>query len=520
MSTAPTLTRIDGVEVHWRLLPGRLRAHLVFRAGAVDEQYHTLGMSHLVEHLAFAEAEDLDPDVNGGVGVQTTHFQVEGSPEKVVRQLHSICRSLSALADGSLPARLIDHEKKILAAEGDAVALPEPAVAEALTVRYGLRGPGLAGVSPALAEKITEEEVRAFAAERFTRGNAVLVLTGEPPADLSLPLPDGGRVAVPEHAPVPLELPGEYTTGGEHLVLSFQVPGSQAGLDAVAQLALTALRRRCYRELRRDAGLVYDIDAGVALQPRSGVAAIVVRTAPSSVGQAAEGVLGILREVRDHGVSKADLDAALQEPQDRLEDPEHAAAELVDAVESVLLDEPRVPLAGLPEAVRGVTAEHLRDWLGQLEVSLAVGIPAEAYEQAGTSDPEPGARGLVTTVMGPVAGPEITGTVYPVRLLARFAGVPKGLRLVVGERGVMITDGSFRRALGWDQVVAVEEDTTDPDVPQLNVVGVTGEVIEVPVAVLKGGDKAVEQILGQVPERRRCTGSPPVGSPPADDAAR
>lgn len=499
MSAAPTITEIDGVEVRWQPLPGRLRADLIFRVGVVDEAFHTLGSAHLVEHLAFADTEDLDPDVNGSAGVLTTTFQVEGSSEKVAHQLSSLCRAISDLADGSLPDTRINHEKKILAAEGDVSALSAPAVAEALTVRYGLQGPGLAGIPASFIEKLSEDEVRAFAREHFTRGNAMLILTGEPPAGLELPLPDGGRQPIPEFGPQPLDIPGEYTTGGEDLVFSFLVPGIAAGVEPVSRLVLTALRRQTFRQLRRDAGVVYDIEAGLALQPQGGVSVILVRTAQSSLRKAAEGILGILRELRDHGVTDADREAAYQEVLDQLDDPQHAAEELIEAAEAAFLHAPRPPLEDMGAAVRAVTDEDVRAWLAHLDSSLAVGVPSDEHAE----EPEPGTPGLVAKVMGPVPGPDITGTVYPVKMLARLAGAPKGLKLVVGEDGVLMTDGDFKRSLAWEQVAAVEHDVSDPDDVQTTVIGLSGEVIEVPTVALKGGERAVEQICQHVPERRQ-----------------
>ncbi|HRO95371.1 insulinase family protein, partial [Citricoccus sp.] len=306
---------------------------------------------------------------------------------------------------------------------------------------------------------------------------------------------------VPEFDPVPLVLPGEYTTGGEDLVLSFQVPGMSAAADPVARLVLGTLRRRTFRRLRRDAGVVYDIEAGQALQPQSGVAVVIVRVAKTSLPQAAEGILGILRELRDHGVTDADREAAYQEVQDQLEDPHHETVELFDAAEAGFLQAPQPSLQDLGAAVRAVTMEDVRAWLAGLDSTLAVGVPAIDLDD----EPEPGTSGLVATVMGPLPGPEVTGTVYPVKMFARLAGVPKGLKLVVGESGVLVTDGQFRRSLAWDQVAAVEQDASDPDDVQTTVVGVNGEVIEVPTAVLKGGDRAVDQICQHVPQRRQIT---------------
>ncbi|GAB4098306.1 M16 family metallopeptidase [Sinomonas halotolerans] len=509
MSTAPTITEVDGVEVHWRESPGRLRASLVFRVGAVDEEFHTLGLSHLVEHLAFSEAEDLDPDTDGSTGVQTTRFDVGGSPEKVAAHLASICRSLSALADGTLPAARIEHEKRILAAEGNAAALPSPSIGEALGTRYGLRGPGLAGIPAPMVQNIGEDEVHEWARTRFTAQNAVLVLTGEPPAGLTLPLPSGTRRAVPTFGPVVHAAPAEYPSGGEELVLSFEVPGDDDALEAVARVALKALERRCFRELRRDAGVVYGTDAGLALQPGSGLCVVTVRTAPASVREAGAGVLAVLRSIRDGGVAAEDLEAAVQDALDQLEDPEGLAAELETAAVDALSGRPHLPLEKAAEALRAVTPQDIAAYLSRLDSTLLVGVPGAAYPH----EPEPGQPGLLATVLAPAQGPEVSGQAHPAKLIARLAGAPRGLRLTVGKAGLAITDGATPRSLAWDDVVGLEHDTSDPAIELLRVIGLTGDVIEVPLTILKGADQALEAIHAHVPARRRISVTEPHHEP-------
>lgn len=489
-------TTVDGVPVFWTTTPGRLSANLYFRVGAADETYGALGISHLIEHLAFHWEEDLDPDSNGSTNPQTTEFWVEGSPEKVVRQLDQICASLTALADGTLPAEAIEREKKVLIAEGG-TSLGEPSVGEALTARFGLERHGLAGIPAALLANITVDEVRNWTRTYFTRGNAVLTLTGPPPEGLGLRLPPGVRHPVPDTVdPVPA-LPGEYISGGDELVLSFAVPGASTADDALAGLVVAVLERRSFRTLRRESGLIYGIDSGVFLAQRDGVFICTVRVKPEHAGEAARAVVQILRDLRDQGLDEAERAAAVQRTLDALDRPQHAEAELYDQAVSHLTGRPSQTVEQIAEQMRVVTRPDVARYLALLDETLLVGAPTEAYPE----DAEPGRPGLIAPLLGPVPGPEIRGKAFPVKLMARLAGAPKRLRLTVGEVGVCLDDGNVRQVQVWEDVVALEWGESDPEFPLLQVVGRNGQVVEIPVAALKGGDAAVQLIQEHVPSR-------------------
>lgn len=71
----------------------------------------------------------------------------------------------------------------------------------------------------------------------------------------------------------------------------------------------------------------------------------------------------------------------------------------------------------------------------------------------------------------------------------------------MGEAGVCLDDGNVRQVQVWEDVVALEWGESDPEFSLLQVVGRNGQVVEIPVAALKGGDAAVQLIQEHVPSR-------------------
>src|SRR6185312_16243833 len=231
---SPSLT-IDGVPVHWTEQPGRFNVSLVFRVGVRDESFSAAGITHLVEHLAFATIPTLDHAANGEVGLTLTEFTFEGTTTEVANSLSAICTSLGELAAGRINPQVFEREKSILEAEGETSAVP-PEVGEALSNHYGLAGPGLASASENYLDQLDIDEVALHARTFFTQANAVLVCSSAPPDGLRLPLPPGARRPIGPASPVPAAGPAEYASGGSRPVISFRVPGSST--DAAAAMPL------------------------------------------------------------------------------------------------------------------------------------------------------------------------------------------------------------------------------------------------------------------------------------------
>ncbi len=193
-------TEVDGVTTIWTESQGPLTAGLLFRTGRVDETLATSGYAHLIEHMALSTLPDAGGRHNGFVGGAVTGFTTIGRPEEVSAYLLSICRALKALPDDRLEA-----EKQVL--EAEASARPYDVSTSLLVWRYGAAGYGLLGLPELGSRSARSEQLHAVVAQRFTSGNAVLWLSGPPPSELRLELPDGPRQQQPPLVPLLPELP-------------------------------------------------------------------------------------------------------------------------------------------------------------------------------------------------------------------------------------------------------------------------------------------------------------------------
>ncbi|MFF4794598.1 hypothetical protein ACFY2M_33695 [Streptomyces sp. NPDC001276] len=141
---------------------------------------------------------------NASVTLSLTDFTASGSTAQVAEFLTRVCEALSAL-----PLDGMEREAGVLAAEGAGVT--DPTSAELLSFRYGTVGAGLASWDGPGPDRIPADAVRDAAARYFHADNAVLVLTGPPPAGLRLPLPRAPRPDRGRTQPVLKAGQGEYT---------------------------------------------------------------------------------------------------------------------------------------------------------------------------------------------------------------------------------------------------------------------------------------------------------------------
>ncbi len=194
---------VDQVNIIWTDAPAPLRAGLLFRAGPVDETVITAGHAHLIEHLALSAAGDIVQFRDGFVSGAVTGFYTMGPPQDVSSLLASVCDALTSLPDGRL-----ESEKQILAAEN--ATRPYDFRSNLLLWRYGAAGYGLTGMPQWGLRGATIEQLRGYSAQRFTKENAVLWLSGPPPDGLCLPLPHGTKQPPPSLAPIQRTFPSWF----------------------------------------------------------------------------------------------------------------------------------------------------------------------------------------------------------------------------------------------------------------------------------------------------------------------
>ncbi len=237
-------TEVDGVRTLWTPLPGPLRATLTFRVGAADEALPQRGLTHLVEHLAFDSIEVPTAEHHAQVNVLTTDFATFGRDEDVVAFFDTITTGLAEIELGRL-----ENERDILKAEA---ATRGGSLEETmLNWRYGFLPFGRQTCEEFGLLSVDAETVRRWAAERFTRQNAVLCLTGEPPSDLRLNLSDGEWQAPPPATDLVQGTSWFVTPGTDVGVLSV-LPRTPAA-DALSAI----LFRRLFVLLRRELNATY-----------------------------------------------------------------------------------------------------------------------------------------------------------------------------------------------------------------------------------------------------------------------
>jgi predicted Zn-dependent peptidase len=241
------MIQIDGVPVYWADVAGPLSAGLVFGCGTRDETFMTIGITHLIEHLAMSTLPRLHHEHNASVDLVLTEFTATGRPEQIVEFVGAVCRALT-----SLPVDRLAQEAGVLAAEnGFAV---HPTGAALLTRRYGARDVGLESYAGPGVGRLKAETVLAYAARFFTTANAALWLSGPPPEGLRLPLPPGEPIHRTEPVPFGQDGPrwSQEMAPASGLLLS--------GARSMAwTLAMSVLSQRVRDDARHKQGISYTV---------------------------------------------------------------------------------------------------------------------------------------------------------------------------------------------------------------------------------------------------------------------
>ena len=425
------VTEVDGVPVVWAAGPAPLSASLVFRVGQADEAFLDGGVTHLVEHLVMRGVGRLPIEVNAHVAVHTTTFQATGSAHHVVAFLAGVCHQLERLDTAPL-----DVERRVLAAEAGRGGGCGPA-AEAAALRYGCRGAGLLAYRDVGVPRLDAGAVAAWAARWFTRGNAVLALTGPVPEGLRLPLPPGERAAVVPPVRRALQLPAwESPAGGT--AVSLQLAAGDGTDLAVARL----LARAGEDAVRHERGLAYDVDTDVLLvDPGTSEVALHADNDPEHAAEVAGLLLDVLERFAADGPAAQDLEADVAQALEALGDPRGTGDAVSAAAHELLLGLPVRTPADRYEETRRRSAEAVRGAVREALGAAVVLLPeGTAFERAGL-------RRLAPSSHPVPAGRELRPR--------PFRGVPRGTRLVVGDDGVALRLPDGDVVARWDDVVGV-----------------------------------------------------------------
>jgi predicted Zn-dependent peptidase len=429
-------TDIDGVRVLWEDAPAPFSASLVFGVGARHETFRTVGVTHFIEHLVMATLPKSHLDHNAQVDAESTIFHASGSAEAVVDFISAVCAAI-----GDLPLGRLGLEAGVLEAEGGSSA--HPAMCAALTDRFGFEGIGLLGTDGAGVQQITAQQVTDHLRRYFVRGNAVLVLTGPPPAGLTVPLPPG----VP---PVPVaagtsrqRAPGRLTYGGPMPSLSIEVESVD---DADALALMRILVERMTDCLRHRQGLAYEVGcSGARVDETRKVMAFWADGREGHLDKVATGLWETLRGLAAEGPTleeiahdRAGMEEFLGDARATQERLEGDALRLLQGRQPLTAQEARAAHDGLtPAHLQDLAARSLTTALLQLpedvEVDLADLPVLDGEDQVYGDAP-------------------VSGRTHRKRSLA-FG--PFSLRAVVGDTGASLQVYGDTLTVLWEDIVGL-----------------------------------------------------------------
>jgi zinc protease len=455
-------TTDSGVPVLWAPYGGALRAGLLFRVGQADEALPTRGVTHLAEHLALSTVGQPHYAFNGEVGQVSTSFDVMGAPEEVVAHLERVCLALH-----SLPVDRLGLEKQILEVEDTRRGDP---LGELRRRRYGLAGYGLAGCAELGLHKVDAALLQGWARQVFTAGNAVLWMSGPPPAGLRLPLPPGPRYAAPAPQPRVHAGPTWYAGRGAGLALTALMARGEA-LGAASWW----LERLLHHRLRAVHGHSYFTSVEVTpLAHALSELTVQADGLPGSGDRLVADLLSVLDHAASEGFPEERLDAWRRTVLTTLAEPTAVLGLLDYNARRLLLAEPVRDTAALRADTNAVTPEQVGHVLSQVVTTALLETPADA------AAPGPGW----------VSYPQPTAAVSTGTAFAPAAHLRVGSRLVMGSEGVMVESGTARRTVLWSDCAAVLRWTSG----RRQIAGHTGTILTLDPTQWADGNRITSEV--------------------------
>lgn len=464
---------IDGVRVLWADTgDGAYVGALEFGVGRADETATIGGITHLVEHLALAPFGQQEFDHNGFVDPMRSVFHAAGTPGEVASHLGAVARSIH-----DLPLDRLGLERRIL---GDEAAQNGQAIGGALRwYRFGATGHGLPGVEELGLRWLGPEPVREWAATRYGRWNAVLWLSGPPPAGLRIELPD--VVPPPRPAATPIadvRYPACVPWQGPGVAISYL-----AHRSFESNVAASVLERRARQRLRFDQGLVYDI--AFDYEPLGGDTAHVIVGADcpdERIPAVRDALLAVIGELAEHGPTEAELASEATAFRRGLDDRDGRLGFLDAMTGETLLGRPIRQPDEMAELRGAVTASGARD-------AFAAGVGSMLL----LANAEP--LGTAPWSLYPAWSPgRVDGREYrPAGF--HLPGRGPRERLLVGSEGVSFVTPDGSLTTRWSDVVAVAHEAPDARL----IFGADGFTVGVAATAWRDGASAVASIDARVP---------------------
>lgn len=296
----PSIRRADinGIPVFWAPVPGPSQVSLMFGVGRAHEPLARSGACHLVRHLALSALQPPDCLPGGYVDAISTTFSAQGTPAQTANFLRRITATLA-----ELPVERVPVERDVVRAQ------PAQRWSEAESYvtasRFGLSGFGVLTYDEIGLHCLDEEYVGRWCREHFCADNAVIWMTGPPPAGLSLALPRGRPTGWPARPPYPVVTPATYHAAGKGGVAFSGLVEPSPAVPSLVWIARsrinTAVKERGEWSYETDHDF-YLIDSKTALIWLS------VGCAPRRAPEAASVMRGVLEGLAAGGITAAEFE--------------------------------------------------------------------------------------------------------------------------------------------------------------------------------------------------------------------
>jgi hypothetical protein len=341
---------IDGVPVFWLPDGRRPMAALQFRVGRSDEPFPRMGVTHVVEHLAFFSLRPREFQANGFVDNIRTVFHVSGDGAEISAFLGRIIEAL-----GALPLDRLTDELRILRTEAQRRTA---SIWDQLAwYRYGAVGQGSVVLPEFGLNGLDRDAVSGWSREWFTAGNAVLWVAGPIPDGLRLALPPGERKPIPPSVPLPtLELPAWSGSRIPGIALGLVVPRASA-----PTMGTRILTKRLEQHLRYELGRSYEVS--IAYQPLDAVegqASIFASCLEADAPKVRAAFLATLDEFLASGPTDAEMDQDRAGAERAFADPDSGYGELDRAAHGELIGYPHDTSEQLLAEMRAISPEEAR----------------------------------------------------------------------------------------------------------------------------------------------------------------
>jgi zinc protease len=423
--------RVAGdVPVFWTESGDEMTAALVFRVGRADEALARGGITHMIEHLALHPlGVSARMHHNGQVDAVTTTFVTRGSPAEVTAFFDAVCAGLR-----ELPMERLEAERQVLRTEADQ---RRPAFSDPLFIeRYGADTYGLVAYPEFGIGAFQPDDLRAWAGQYFTRGNAAMwIAGGSPPDDLRLDLPDGPAMPPPKPAGSEPQTPGWVNAPVQGVGWSGLVRRSFA-----AQVYASVLHDRLLQELRHKQGLAYSPSVVYAIRDQDMAHLIAATDGLEEVHPIlVSAFIRELERLEATGITDDELLSTVEALRTGAETSRGAAGRVVGAAHNAIMGRPVTSAASARENLAAVSVADVHEVAKEAYGSSLFVLPPRR---------EPFRAGF--TALGVSSGTAVAGRQI------RCADYPLDrARLVIGEDGVSLVRGQAVDTVRYDQCAAL-----------------------------------------------------------------